>query len=159
MLISLCPEREVSFRSNHSVTEAVKKLSARLQAETLHTKLKGGIFGIVRPEKVLLKYYRPWLGYYIVFTGTFSMQKDSVLLSGRFESSKPIQVANLCWLLCIIFFFCFPFMFISNSAIVYDFLAIPIVILLIWVCNFAFYCRLWRGGVHCVIKTINDALL
>jgi len=159
MYISFYPEKEASFSSKYSIFEAVDRLSSKLDLRVFRTFSKGGIVGTVKPEEVLLRYHRPWFCHYIVFRGTFSVRNDSVVLSGKFESSKPVQIFMTSFLLCTIFLFCFPFIFIENNSAKYDFLVIPICIALIWIANFCFYRRLWRRDFDYLNKTINSALL
>ena len=159
MSISFYPAKEALFPSKYSLSEAVERLSSKLDLRGFRTFLEGRIIGTVKPEEVFFRYHRPWFCYYTVFRGTFSVRNDSVVLSGKFESSKPVQIFMGSFLLCTIFLFCFPFIFMRNSSIKYDFLVIPICMALIWIANLYFSRRLWGTDFDYLNKTITSALL
>jgi len=94
MSILFYPEKEALFSSRYSISEAVDKLCSKLDLRGFRTFLQGGIVGTVKPEEVFLRYHRPWpwFCHYIVFRGTFAVRNDSVVLSGKFESSKHTKI-------------------------------------------------------------------
>lgn len=54
-------------------------------------RLKGGVLGIVTPDKVTLQHLGPFRLYagLLRFTGSFSQSGGTVSLSGKFEVNNP----------------------------------------------------------------------
>ena len=157
-MISLYPCKHISFESEYTISEAVSRLSDKVKKNIFGALFQGGIIGKVNHEFIVVRNSRFWLPNSIVFKGSFSSKNKRTFLSGKFETTKSTHILMNFGLTCLILSLLFPFVY-RNSVSLYEFLMIPLVILLVWLANYLIYIRLWRTDIQYISQTINDALL
>lgn len=143
IMISVYFHKDVCFKSRYSLSDSVTRLSARVKTNRPMERLKGGLFGSVEPNKVLLWHLnlpRPYAGM-VGLKGSFAGKNGCTELSGRFEIPKSTRVLlNGCLIVSIILLF-FPFIYEMSESASVDLLTVPVILLVIWIVSVFFYHR------------------
>ena len=140
-MISIYPNKKVSFESKYPVSDAIARLSAIVKDDDWRSRLlqvKEGILGSVKPERVILRYSHPWneVSGWIWFEGSFKEKNSGSVLEGSFCLSKHSRVFMNSWLAVSIFLFCY-------SLLKFEFMAIPVLMITLW---FSTVFVIWRWG-------------
>ena len=152
-MISLYPTRHASYASKYSLSDSVARLSDRVKKDNWRNRLRGGILGTVKPDEVILRYFRP-LNIFSAgmrFHGSFVEKNGSTVLIGRFQVPKLTRMFSASWLaIAIILSF--------YSLIRGELLAVPLSMFILWIAPILII-RLWgRTDIDYVSRTVYDSL-
>jgi hypothetical protein len=133
---NLC--EEATFRSKFPLEESVSILSGKVREDCRKNRWGNGLLGTVRPDEVVLRYFRFWnkSSGIVRFRGSFKEKDGAVVLSGRFEMLKSERNLFCSWFAITILLFCYPFLFLRGESRIH-FLILPISALVLWIgCGF-----------------------
>lgn len=114
-MISVCFYKDASFKSKHALADSILRLSACVKPNRPIERLKGGLFGSVDPNNVLLWHLNPPHPYSgsIWFKGSFVEKNGYTELSGRFEIPKPTRVLLNALLVVSILLLLFSYLYVK----------------------------------------------
>lgn len=146
-----------SYESDYSLSDAIAGLSGKVKSGNWLNWLQGGIFGSVKSDSVILRYYRLYyrplnfLSLGISFKGSFTEQHGVTTLKGRFSLPMVTRAFMSSWLILTVFL-----LFYSLSNI--DLLPIPFFLFLVWFANIFLINRLGKSDIQRVSQMLSDAL-
>jgi hypothetical protein len=150
---SIYLNKYASYGTKHSLSDAVTHVAGRVKKDNWRSRLQGGIFGTVKPDKVILRHFHPWKLFSggVQFEGSFTKKNGAAVLEGRFQLPKIARVFMNSWLMVTIFLLCY-------SLTKVELISIPVVMLVLWLGNL-FIIRSWgKSDIEYVSQTIIDAL-
>jgi hypothetical protein len=148
------PIRDASFVSKYSLEDSVARLSGRVKKDNWGNRLSGGgILGIVRRDKVILRYFHPLNVFSggTRFQGSFVEKDGPIVLIGTFQLPSFARMFLVAWLVITIILFAY-------SLRRPELLAVPLSMLILWIASILISRRWGRIDVEHVSRTINDSL-
>ena len=150
----LYPNKYATYESKYSLSDAVAHLSAKVRKDNLPNRLRGGILGTARPEKVILRHFYPWQMFSggVRFEGSFVEKDRSTVLAGTFKMPTSGRVFIILWLAVTVLLFCY-------SIITVELLPIPISMLFLWIITILITWRWGKLDIDYISHAVKDALL
>ena len=134
-MISVYFHKDACFKSRHSLADSISRLSGCVKSNRPMERLKGGLFGSVEPNKVLLWHLNPPHPYSgsIWFRGSFVEKNGYTELSGRFEIPRPTRLLLNAMLIVSFLLLIFSYLYEMNESVRFDLLILPMILLVVWV--------------------------
>ena len=150
---SIYLNKYASYGTKYSLTDAVAHVACRVKKDNFRNRLQGGIFGTVKPDKVILRHFHLWKLFSggVRFEGAFTKKNGAVVLEGRFQLPQIARVFMNSWFMVTIFLFCY-----SLSRV--EFISIPVAMFALWLGNLFIIGSWGKSDIEYVSQTITDAL-
>lgn len=161
-VMTIYPHRDAFFKSSYTLSESVVRLASRVKDRRLIKRFEGGVFGTVKPEKVILQHFHPFRLYagFLRFHGSFSERNGFAELSGKFEIPKCGRVWMNTWFVAALILFCFPFIFEISEYASSAISTLSIFMIFLWI--FMIFISYRRGkidDIEYISREINAALM
>jgi len=142
-----------SYESNYPLSVAIARLSSKVKSDNWRNWLQGGIFGSVKSDSVILRYYRPlnFLSVGIRFNGSFTEKHGVTTLTGKFSLPMLMWAFMTSWIILTVFL-----LFYSLDNV--ELLPIPVFMFLFWCANIALISRLGKSDIQRVSQILSDTL-